>query len=323
MASALESIIQLGQDITTYKLYALSAGTVLFYDYLLTLPDEVMYVWCERKSWTFWVFMLNRYFPMTWQFWRFVVSYAPQSRVVMEDTISIIQICDRTSFYAIVVLVVCTLLAQTVMTARIYALTMKNIPIATGFALITVAQLVFGIYLTIITAKRAQVLPLIPLDAYRLCTYTQNQKTTEVAYTSLSLLYDALAFVVIIFQARRSRMPGLKVSNILDTIAEDSTRYFIVIFASHFVLVMTLNFGRVGIQTLPGAGVLVYLPLMISRIMISLKKAADSARAPWSLTQDTWNDNAVRGGLVFRPPPGRGPIKDEDTEISLDTFQEP
>ncbi|KAF9786761.1 hypothetical protein BJ322DRAFT_1106879 [Thelephora terrestris] len=241
MSSALDSIIQLGQDITAYKIYALSAGTVLFYDYLLTLPDEVNYVWPERKRWTFWVFMLNRYFPMTWQFWRFV----------------------------------------------------------------------------------AQILPPIPLDAYRLCTYTQNQKSTEVAYTSLSLLYDALAFMVIIFQARRSRVPGLKVSNILNTIAEDSTRYFIVIFTSHFVLVMTLNLGRVTIQFLPGAGILVYLPLMISRIMLSLKKAADSTRTPWSLTQDTWNGNAVRSGLVFGRPPGRGPIEDEDTEISLDTFQEP
>jgi hypothetical protein len=54
-----------------------------------------------------------------------------------------------------------------------------------------------------------------------------------------------------------------------------------------------------------------------------LKKAADSARAPWSLTQGTWNGTAVRGGLVFRLPPVRGPIEDEDTEISLDTFHEP
>ena len=34
---------------------------------------------------------------------------------------------------------------------------------------------------------------------------------------------------------------------ILETIAEDATRYFLVIFTSHFVLVMTLNLGRVSV----------------------------------------------------------------------------
>jgi hypothetical protein len=89
---------------------------------------------------------------------------------------------------------------------------MKNVPIATGFAVITVAQLVSGMYVTIVAARRggevrhldhgghthtdcgnsscvAQVLPPIPLDAYRLCIYSQVDRATEVAYTSLSLFY--------------------------------------------------------------------------------------------------------------------------------------
>jgi hypothetical protein len=71
-------------------------------------------------------------------------------------------------------LVVCTLIAQTVLTARwrihfdvrplyvdsykcrrrIYAVTMKNIPIAFGFTAITVTQCALGIYLTIHTASK-------------------------------------------------------------------------------------------------------------------------------------------------------------------------
>ena len=37
----------------------------------------------------------------------------------------------------------------------------------------------------------------------------------------------------------------LKVPTILGTIAEDATRYFLVIFSSHVVLEITLIFGRV------------------------------------------------------------------------------
>jgi hypothetical protein len=167
---------------------------------------------------------------------------------------------------------------------------MKNIPIATGFALITVAQLVFGIYITIITAKRGGEVRhfdqgghthsgrrRVPLQFFLFSANTATDTSRRVPpvhihpeskihrgrlHKPLPLLWyveivtsldrigdmcapDALAFMVIIFQARRSRVPGLKVSNILSTIAEDSTRYFIVIFTSHFVLVMTLNLGRV------------------------------------------------------------------------------
>lgn len=49
------------------------------------------------------------------------------------------------------------------------------------------------------------------------------------------------------FLAMRSvRMTaGLEIRTILTTVAEDATQYFLFIFTSHFVLEMTLIFGRV------------------------------------------------------------------------------
>ncbi|KAF9786684.1 hypothetical protein BJ322DRAFT_1051375 [Thelephora terrestris] len=254
MSSNLGSVIQLGKDITADKYHAIAVGAIFFYDYLLTLPDEVKYVWSGRRSWAFWIFIFNRYFPMTWQFWQLTVTFAPPSRFTTEVGL----ICSKNSFYGLFMLVVCTLIAQTVLTARIYAVTMKNIPIAFGFTAITVTQCALGIYLTIHTAsKGVQPLPPIPLDAYHLCVFAQINRGVEVTYTSLSLFYDVLAFLVVVLQAKKSRVRGLNVSTILDTIAVDATYYFMVIFTSHFVLVMTLNLGRVTIQLLPGPGVLV------------------------------------------------------------------
>ena len=56
---------------------------------------------------------------------------------------------------------------------------------------------------------------------------------------------DFLAFSLIIFMATTSKATKLKIPTILGTIAEDATRYFLVIFTSHFVLEMTLSLGRV------------------------------------------------------------------------------
>lgn len=58
---------------------------------------------------------------------------------------------------------------------------------------------------------------------------------------------DVLAFSLVVFWARKSGASGLKLSTLLDAIAKDSTYYFMVIFTSHFVLVMTLNLGRVSV----------------------------------------------------------------------------
>jgi hypothetical protein len=72
-----------------------------------------------------------------------------------------------------------------------------------------------------------------------------NYLGSETDYTENVDAPDFLAFSLIIFLANKSKAPGLKVPRILRTIAEDSTWYFLVIFTSTFVLLMTLTLGRV------------------------------------------------------------------------------
>lgn len=56
---------------------------------------------------------------------------------------------------------------------------------------------------------------------------------------------DSLAFLSIVFLAARSGKQGLRIPTILRTMAEDATRYFLVVFAAHLAFVLTLNLGRV------------------------------------------------------------------------------
>jgi hypothetical protein len=56
---------------------------------------------------------------------------------------------------------------------------------------------------------------------------------------------DSLAFSLIIFLAIKSKVSSAKIPTVLGAMAEDATRYFLVIFSTHFVLEMTLVFGRV------------------------------------------------------------------------------
>jgi len=63
-------------------------------------------------------------------------------------------------------------------------------------------------------------------------------------------LPDFLTFSLIIYLVRKSKAAGLTI-NILKTIAEDATWYFLVIFTSHLVLAITLIFGRVSVTAPP------------------------------------------------------------------------
>jgi len=200
--------------------------------------------------------------------------------------------------------------------------TLGNRYIAIGFAVITLSQFVLGMWLTGLAAREGALhLPPIPLDAYHLCVFFRR-RTLEVAYTSISLHYDFLAFSLIIFLAARSRGPGLMIPNILKIIAKDSTQYFLVIFTSHFVFELTLNLARESIQLLPAVGILVYLPVMISRIMLSLRKAADLQQNAWSLAEPTADDTDFQNIRFFRPERRTDGASQSD-DVLLDTFLEP
>lgn len=63
--------------------------------------------------------------------------------------------------------------------------------------------------------------------------------------TPTMFLQDLFAFLIILYQASRSRVRHLGVPSLLGTIVRDATKYFLVIFTAQFALAMTLLFGRV------------------------------------------------------------------------------
>lgn len=56
---------------------------------------------------------------------------------------------------------------------------------------------------------------------------------------------EFLTFSLIMFMAKTSKKPGLEIPRILGAIVKDATLYFLVMFTSHVVLMITLVFARV------------------------------------------------------------------------------
>ena len=65
--------------------------------------------------------------------------------------------------------------------------------------------------------------------------------------TRSNRLTDLLAFSVIVYIVVKSNVSGAPIPGLLRIIIQDATCYFLVIFTSHFVLVMFLAFAKVEI----------------------------------------------------------------------------
>ncbi|KAF9648233.1 hypothetical protein BDM02DRAFT_3261179 [Thelephora ganbajun] len=324
-SSALKDIIDLGHDVASLKYYKVAVATIFFYDYLLTLADEasnfvsvdirLAYYLCQRSNslgtggnhgvLAVGIPALGADFGIS--------SNVPATEPFRPPSLTHVRCsCVKTAFFSVLAFVWSTLLAQVVLTLRIYAITGKNRMITVCLGIITMSQFTFGLYGSVIYATHGarQILP-IPLDTYRICTFEQHV-SQEIVYTTISLVYDFLVFSVIIYLVARSNVYRFPIPSLLKTIAQDATLYFLVIFTSHLMLELTLLLGRPSLQVLPAVGNVVYLPVMITRLMLSLRKANASQECGWSLGAPTAHTT-----MAFAERRG---VTDAGDEVHLDTY---
>lgn len=303
---SLEQLEQLGHDITSAKYYFISLATLLLYDYFLTLQDEVRHVWKAKKTWVFWIFFLNRYPPMLYMVWCGVSNFSWSYDL---------ELCARTGFIKVLFLVWSTLIAQTIIIARVHAITMQNKIVTVFFVCTTITQFSLGIYMTTLVAYGlAREPPPVPLTAYRLCV-TARHWDWEVVYTGISLCHDILAFLVVVYFIKSGIPKDFRMSHLLQTVLRDTTIYFMVIFTSHLVLELTLLFAKPSLQLLPSIGNNVYLPVMISRLMLSLRKAAATG-AQWQLSRMSYTSRP-ECELEFAPMPDDDSASSTQEDIPL------
>jgi len=299
----LQQIIDEGNDLAIQKYYKLACFVLFFYDYFLTLDDEIRFVWRGKKSWVSVLFFANRYVPVAYQLW----SLSIDSRPTFSQ-----RICDKSIFFTTLTYTCSTLFAQLILTLRIYAITMKNRIVVTCCLIITIVQFVLGVYSTVLAGmNKALQVPQIPLEVFRVCT-TVEDRPLSIGYVTLSSGFDLFAFLIIMYTALRSNSYRWRIPSLFMTMAQDATYYFLFIFTSQLALEFTMIFGRPSIQLVPGIGNLVYFPMMAGRLMLSLKKAASPHGDTWAFGEPTTST-----GLRFIDRRGAAATRDE---IHMETF---
>jgi len=116
--------------------------------------------------------------------------------------------------------------------------------------------------------------PDIPLDAFHLCT-VKTKAIYEIVYVGLSLVFDLATFFAIFYYAIRSKSQ-YGMPYIIRTVLEDTTVYSFVMTLCHLSLVLFVIFAKTPIKLLPATGSIIFMPVLATRLVLSLKKAVDS-----------------------------------------------
>jgi len=222
--------------------------------------------------------------------------------------------CDHTAWLHLFYYVLATVFAQTAITLRVYAVTGKNMWIGACLGFLTFVKFVFSMYLTIrFSQEPAFHFPDVPLEEFQICIF-DRWPHGEIATTAISLTYDFLAFAIIIRYSRRRDRRGQAygMPDLFDRIVKDATIYFLVIFTSHLLLIFFEVFAPEATQLLPASAYAVLVPIMATRLMLSLKEAASPSDTYWS-----FHDPDVRESLRFAGPTIGGSGRRDTTTITM------
>ncbi|KAK0439326.1 hypothetical protein EV421DRAFT_852853 [Armillaria borealis] len=132
-----EDVILLAKDLQAFKLYYVASCTVIFFDYFLTISDEVEYAWKGRKGPIFFLFLLNRYCAMSFCIITLFAYFSP---------LWTFEVCNRFAVVEWLQALLAAIPAEAVLLIRVYALTGSRKLYILILSLLPITQCIIVIY---------------------------------------------------------------------------------------------------------------------------------------------------------------------------------
>lgn len=256
-----EDLVVVGRDIQAFKLYYTGCSTILLYEYLLTWADELEYAWKGKKGFVFYLFLMNRYFPMAFVIITLFAYFSPLWTQ---------QICDRFVIVEWLQALLIALPAEMILLLRLNALLNGN-KLLVGVLL----AIMLGQTVTVVAAmsvrgdNAAMVIPDIDLDVFHVCVLFSNPKM-DTAYLALSIAFDSIVFILtLVLTVREYRV---RRSILLRTIQRDGTLYFCLILSGNIMWMLLVSFARPTLKFMNAQPSMVLTSVMINRLTLSLRR---------------------------------------------------
>ncbi|KAF9259724.1 hypothetical protein L218DRAFT_947356 [Marasmius fiardii PR-910] len=251
------------------KYHGLASSVMLFYDHSLTFADEIKYMWKRRKSFTFWLFLIFRYASFIVTLVNLFASHDP--RWIGNTCLQLESPSDSLlrRIPATLVLRVHAIYSEA---AWVLWLT---IPVFVGHLVVLAWAVPAGA-------------PAILPPGFIGCMPKPKPGT------GLPLVFDSTMFALTLGRAIYYRLTGSLIP-LITLIIRDGTLYFAVIFVVNLtnVFMMALAPPGLGVINAPFASMI--RTILMSRLMINLRVAADAQLSPHPSSSDG------RGQPIFSP----------------------
>jgi len=194
---------------------------------------------------------------------------------------------------------------------RVYAVKGRSKPSIIILFSMTLIQFVYGVvYITIFKREAFTYVPLVSPKTYTfaMCLPGLHETDLQLGYLGLSLGFDVVAFLMVALYSYKSAHI-FKPSGLVGRVVQDATIYFLVIVWVHLTItIYTSLMGDSRILRLFPTITNTIIPVMICRLLLSLRKATDpSVVRAWNVdhfsTQiETLTDSYRGSDGVFLSP---------------------
>ncbi|KAN0111746.1 hypothetical protein V8E52_008126 [Russula decolorans] len=234
------------------KYFFLGAYTMLLYDHLLTLPEEVHTVWKKKKTFPLYLFILVRYYAL---FAISVVAFGYFSTTMTRSR------CGHWMlFLPLGVTMPLTIFPGILMLIRVYALYNRNKIILYSLSTSLLLQAVAGLWQYTVRGGKPAPLPLDNYE-YHFCIYYPPKRIGHLStmYVSWELGHQGITNA-------SGGKPGL-ISNLV----RDGAFYFGCIFSMHLMWVIMILHAPTGLRAIASIPSACVNTVMVCRITLNLR----------------------------------------------------
>ncbi|KAG1808204.1 uncharacterized protein BJ212DRAFT_665086 [Suillus subaureus] len=239
-------------------IYAVFAGnSILIYDHVMTLPEEIVLIWRRPKGLFAMLFLLNRYLALL----GIICSMVMQPFLVSDEVLYFVMhvlnvwahnffLCSKYTISRQLDIFFQAIIICIIMAMRIYALYGCNQHLLTWMAIIIIALV--GVACAVTFAQVSGDAAILPrIGCYEVYT-TETAARIGLAWVAL-FVFDLLIFVLTVYKIYKIRgLPRLSLitrRNVIDVIFQDGVMYFGAIALINIPNILTYYSGSVRIQT--------------------------------------------------------------------------
>jgi len=291
---------------TKFAIVACYAAVV--YDYILTFPEEIKYIWKRRFSVVTFVYFINRYYALC----DFTLLVFVEFSTAMD-----LSKCKRyVPFQPLGQGIPLTFFPDLVIGLRVYALYNRNKVIAVLLATYLTAELGVALWLYLTPSLSPVQLPGPPevfnIPVLHLCIATASPKLGNLrsaAFQFMQTIYDSVVFSLIVYKTAKDAFGSHRASGVRALMARHGILYYAVVFSANFTWAMMILLSPVGLKYSAAAPTLMMACMAVNKMTLSLRGYSEPQAAQTASTAD---------GL---PPNSQPQLKRRRSWIGTSTFE--